>query len=395
MPPRRTSPRRSMTRPTAPFTTYERDVDDVDPMPAGPGGVLAAAAPWLALGALVIAVAALAVVLLGRGNSLDACRRAAWAAVPATGDLPTGWTLSSTDLNANGMTVSIAGPTSPDNSTDQPIVYASVTCYGDVAQTAMSQYRSAAQTAGATVTTRGLGDDAYDVKSKSSGSVTTLFRVGGLIGQVANAGSTDPADLATITEAVASAMGDATAAGTGGGAAAASNGAPTDSGSQPAGSPNAGGSQTPSAPELEAHLPTDIAGTPLTVQSGLATDGLGGDPASQALAASLPRIGIKLADLQVARAFDESQALDLDLFGFRLVNTADMAKLRTAIIDTWLSGNAPGVKQSSATLGGKTFTKIDFGLGGRTDYVYRGKDYLIVIETGDASVANEVASSLK
>lgn len=394
MPTRRTSPRRSMTRPTVPFTTYERDVDDLDPAPAGSGGALARAAPWLALGALAIALAALAAVFLGRGNSLDPCRRAAWAAVPATSDLPTGWNLSSTDLNANGMTVSIAGPTSPDNSTDQPIVYASVTCYGDVAQTAMSQYRSAAQTAGATVTTRGLGDDAYDVKSKSSGSVTTLFRVGGLIGQVANAGSTDPADLATITEAVASAMGDATAAGSGG-AAAASNGAPTGSGGQPGGSPEVGASQAPGAPELEAHLPTDIAGTQLTVQSGTAADGLGGDPASQALAASLPRLGIKLTDLQVAHAFDESQTLDLDLFGFRLAAGGDVAKLRTAIINTWLSGAVPGVKQSSVTLGGKTFTKIDFGLGGRTDYVYRGKDYLIVIETGDAGVATEVASSLK
>jgi len=394
MPTRRTSPRRSMTRPTVPFTTYERDVDDRDPMPPGSGGVLATAAPWLALGAVVIAVAALAVVLLGRSNSLDACRRAAWAAVPATGDLPTGWTLSSTDLNANGMTVSIAGPTPADSSSNQPIIYASVTCYGDVAETAMSQYRTAAKAAGATVTSR--GGDAYDVdNSKTTGSVTTLFRVGGLIGQIANAGSTDAADLATITDAVASAMGDATAAGTGGGAAAASNGAPTDSGSQPAGSSDVGGSEAPTAPELEAHLPTDIAGTPLTVQSGSATDGLGGDPASQALAASLPRIGIKLADLQVARAYDESQTLDLDLFGFRLVKAGDIAKLRTAIIDTWLSGNVPGVKQSSVTLGGRTFTKIDFGLGGRTDYVYRGNDYLIVIETGDATIASEVASSLK
>jgi len=52
------------------------------------------------------------------------------------------------------------------------------------------------------------GGDAYDVTSPATGSKTTLFRVGQLIGQIADAGSASPADLQTITRAVATAMGD-------------------------------------------------------------------------------------------------------------------------------------------------------------------------------------------
>jgi hypothetical protein len=392
MPTRRTSPRRSATRPTVPLGPYEAD-DEFE----GPGR-LAIATPWLAVGAAVIAIAALAVTLLGRSGGaadLDACRRAAWAAVPAATDLPDGWTLSTSDLNANGMTVSILGQPSTDGSTNQPVVYASVTCYGDVATTALSQYRAAAKAAGATVTDRGLGGDAYDVDNPSTGSVTTLFRVGGLIGQIADAGSAKPSELATITSAVASAMGDRTAAGTSGGQANASGAVGSDEPSpEPAGSDGALPSESAAAPELEALLPTEAGGTTLTIQSATAADGLGSDPTSRAFAAAIPAIGAKLADLQIAQAFDETQTVDINIFGFRLVG-GDGTKLRGAVIDTWLSGGGAGVKQSEVKLAGKTFTKVDYGDGGAIDYVYSGADYVIVIETSDAAIATEVAGQLK
>jgi hypothetical protein len=391
MPTRRTSPRRSATRPTVPLAQYEADDEFEEP------SRLAAATPWLALGAAVVAIAALAVTLLGRGGGgdLDACRRAAWAAVPATSDLPDGWTLSTTDLNANGMTVSILGQASTDGSTNQPVVYASVTCYGDVATTALSQYRVAAQAAGATVTDRGLGGDAYDVDNPSTGSVTTLFRVGGLIGQIADAGSAKPSELATITSAVASAMGDRTAAGTGGGQANASGAVGSDEPSpEPASSNDAGASEAPAAPELEALMPASAGGTPLTIQSARAADGLGSDPTSRAFAAAIPTIGGKLADLQLAQAFDETQAVDINIFGFRLPGVAG-TKLRGAVVDTWLSAGATGVKRSNVRLAGKTLTKVDYGDGGAIDYVYSGADFVIVIETSDPAIATEVAGQLK
>jgi len=390
MPPRRTSPRRSATRPSVPLAQYDSDDSYDEP------GRLAAAAPWLAIGAVVLAGVALAMTFLGRGggSNLDACRKAAWAAVPSSNDLPDGWTLSATDLNANGMTVSVLGTPTTDGTSNPPVVYASVTCYGDVAATAMSQYRDAAKEAGATVTDRGLGGDAYDVDNPSSGSVTTLFRVGGLIGQIADAGSASPTELATITSAVAAAMGDRSAAGTSGGQANAS-GAPAsgEPSLEPSGSDDAGASELPTAPELEAHMPTDAGGTPLTVVSGIATDFLPHDPSGGALIAALRQDGIGAADLQVAQAYDDSQSVDLSVFGFR-VTKGDVAKLRAAVVNSWLSGSAPGVKQTSVKLGTKTFTKIDYGTD-NFDWVYTGTDYVIVIETSDATLATEVAGSVE
>src|SRR3954471_18262947 len=188
MPPRRTTRRRPMTRPTV---AYERLADDDGDGDEPGSSRLVAAAPWIAVLALVAAVAAIALGFLNRGTDLSACRSAAWAAIPDAHDLPTNWTLGSTDLNANGLTVSVLGPASADGTTQQPVTYASVTCYGDVAARAMQQNRDAARAAGATVVDRGAGGDAYDVVSRSSGSVTTLFRVGSLIGQVADAGTSD------------------------------------------------------------------------------------------------------------------------------------------------------------------------------------------------------------
>jgi hypothetical protein len=313
--------------------------------------------------------------------------------MPAAGDLPNGWIVNSTDLNANGMTVSIGGPQPADSSTTQPVVYASVTCYGSVASTAMSQYSDAAKAAGATVTDRGQGGDAYDVDNASTGSVTTLFRVGGLIGQIADAGSAAPAELAQITSAVATAMGDKTAAGTGSGGAN-----PSDAGASNLPNPGPSGSDSANAsaqaaPELEAHMPTSVGGTTLTVQSSTAADALT-DPTSRALTAALRSLGANSTNLQVAQAFDETSTIDLSVIGFRLAN-GDGAKLKAAIIQTWLSAGAPGVKQTEVTLGGKKLTKIDYGDQGTVEYVYGGSDYVIVLDTADPNIATEAATALK
>jgi hypothetical protein len=390
MPTRRTSPRRSATRPSLPLAQYEAD-DEFE----GPGR-LAAAAPWLAIGAVVVAIAALAATLLGRGggSDLDACRRAAWGSVPATSDLPAGWSLSTTDLNANGMTVSILGQTPTDGTSSPPVVYASVTCYGDVAGTALSEYRVAAKAAGASVTDRGLGGNAYDVDNKSTGSVTTLFRVGGLIGQIADAGSATPDELATITSAIAAAMGDRTAAGTNAGQANASGSVGSAEPSLEPGSSGEVSPSAPAAPDLEALLPTEIAGSTLTIQSTTAADGMGTDPTSRAFAAVIPSLGAKLADLEIAQAYDPEQTVDLNIFAFRLPGR-DGTKLKGAVIDTWLSAGAAGVKKSDVKLAGKMFTKVDYGDGGAIDYIYNGIDYVIVVETSDPDIATEVASKLK
>ena len=385
MPPRRTSPRRATTRPTVAGQPVEDE-------PSGPSA-FAAAAPWIALLALVAAVAAFAFVFLNRGTDLSACRSAAWGAVPDTADLPGGWQLGSTDLNANGMTLSILGQPSTDGSTAQPAVYASVTCYGDVAATAMSQNKTAAKAAGSSVVNRVAGGDAYDVTSPATGSTTTLFRVGQLIGQIADAGSASPADLQTITRAVATAMGDQDAAGTAG------QPQPSDAaqGSLGPGSSVDLGSAEPSAvaPELEADLPTTIQDTPLSPFSTTGDQVLQNFPAARALAARVQSLGAKLTDFQVAQAApDPNSGLDITVTGFRLPGLAT-DKLKASVLEAWLGANQPGVKTSTIKLSGKTLTKVDYGTGGPIDYVYTAPDHVIVIDTADPDAAAEAASQIK
>lgn len=402
MPTRRTSPRRTATRPSGlvdrPIgATHDDEVDE-------PGaGLLADAAPWLALLAIVLAAAALGYVVFGRGGGdLTACRTEAWSAIPKEADLPDGWDLGSTDLNANGMTISLLGPAQPDDTTNRPVVYASVTCYGDAAAAALEQHRAAANDAGATVTSRSANGDAYDVDN-GAGSRTTLFRVGDLVGQIADGGTASAADLAAITAAVATAMGDRTAAGV------AVPGPTDDAGAslEPLGSDDVGAvepSGSPFAPELEALLPrsipdsTSTASPPvpisLSVVSGSASDAFGDDPSSRAFAARIRALGSTFDQLQVAQAFDESGTIDLLINAFRLPN-ADPAKLRAVILETWLSSDAEGVMTTTVTLGGKNLTKVDYGDGQTIEYVYAVEDAVVVIDTSDIEVATQVAAQLK
>lgn len=389
MPTRRTSPRRSITRPTVldrRSAGADGDVDDDDQ-----SGGLSSAAPWLALLALALAGAALGWALLGRaGGDLTACRSAAWAAIPRTDDLPAGWRLGSSDLNANGITVSLVGPAAADGSTGEPVVYASITCYGDGAATAMDENRDAAKAAGATIVERSAAADAYDVDNPSTGSLTTLVRHGGLIGQVAGDGTAAPGDLDAITLAVAAAMGDRAAAGAPG---TAPSRAPEPSDplvAPPSDEPVA----SAFAPELEAAIPKSVGDVPLTVQSASADTVFRDDPGSRALGAQIRSLGATLAELQLAEAFDESGTLDLSIIAFRLPKV-DVAKLRAAILETWLSADAAGVTSADVTLGGKKLTKVDYGDEGSPAYVYAREDYVIVITTADEAVATEVAKALE
>jgi hypothetical protein len=372
-----------MTRPTVPIDEFAEDPP--------PPGRLVALTPWLAILALAAAGLALAFTFLGRGGDLASCRKSAWTAIPDTHDLPTGWNLGSTDMNANGMTISITGPATGDDSAAPPVVYASITCYGDVASTALAQNRAAAEMADATVTLRTGGSDAYDIDNPSAG-VTTVFRVGPLVGQVADAGSASEGDRSAIVLAVAIAMGDKAAAGT-----AAVQPSDAAAGSQ---DPNASGAEPTEpaassvAPELEAKLPTEVAGATLSVDSATADVFLGSFPNSAALATRIRALGAAMTDVQVAEAFDPNGTIDLNLYAFRLPGK-DVAKLRAAIIETWLSANQTGVTKTDVTLAGKKLTRIDYGADIPTQYVYTGTDYVITIETSDTAIATEVAGKIK
>lgn len=403
MPTRRTSPRRLATRPTGvPERGFQPD-DDFDD--DGPRGFLDGAGSWLALIAIVLAAGAIGFAVFGRssGEDLTACRSAAWGAIPAKSDLPKTWAIGSTDLSANGMTISLLGTPAAD-ATDQPVVVVSVTCYGSAAATALDQNRKAAVAARATLAPRDAANDAYDVVNQSTGSTTTFFRVGDLVAQVADSGTVDQADREAITTALAIAMGG-TDRSAGVGVAR-----PTDAAAaseDPLGSEDPGvvdPSSAPFAPDLEAILPTAIVDNTstasprptiaLTTQSASATDVFGGDPNARALAARIRTLGGTLDKLQIAQAFDDTGALDLSIIAFRLPD-ADLAKLRSAVIDTWLSAGADGVKKTTITLGGKSLTEVDYGDGQTIEYVYAKADYVIVIDTSDLDVATQAAAQLK
>lgn len=394
MPSRRSAPRRPSTRPTdaAIGTVYE----DEEP------SRLASLAPYLAIVGVVLAAVALVVAVTGRAPDVTACRTAAWSAVPDARSLPSGWTITSTDLNANGITTSIVGPTADDGSGNQPVVYASVTCYGDGAATALARSRDAADTAGAKTSNRdGLGDEAYTTDDSATGTSSTFIRVGGLVSQIAAAGTIASADLDRITSAVLASMGGRAVAG--GPTSPAGSGVPSDSGLDASASPSDAGSEEPNAspsasisiaPELEAHFPTTVNDTTLTIQSLTGSDILGTDPNSRALTAAIRSLGKETTDLQVVQAWDDTQATDLFLFGFRLVGITG-ADLEAVILDTWLSADAAGVTKTQVKLGGKTLTRVDFGDEGTVDYVYRGSDYVLVIDTADEALATAAAAGVR
>ena len=369
-----------------------------------PRGILESAGPWLALLAIVLAAGAIGFVVLGRssGDDLTACRTAAWGSIPSTRDLPKTWSIGSTDLSANGMTISLLGP-APADATNQPVVVVSVTCYGSAAEAALDQNRKAAAAARATLAPRDAAGDAYDVVNKATGSTTTFFRIGDLVAQVADSGTVGQDDREAITKALAIAMGNGDAAGVG-----APRSTDDASPSQDPLASDGPGAVDPSSPpfaaDLEALLPKAIVDNtstaspkpsiPLTTQSASATDVFGGDPNARALAARIRPLGGTLDQLQIGQAFDESGALDVSIIAFRLPK-ADLERLRSAVLDTWLSASSEGVKKTTVTLGGKSVTKVDYGDGSTIEYVYAKDDYVIVIDTSDLDVATQVAAQLK
>ena len=169
-----------------------------------------------------------------------------------------------------------------------------------------------------------------------------------------------------------------------GGAAAAASAAPSAA---------ASAAPSPAAPVLEAEMPHAVNGTTLTVQSATDATSLGSTPSNRALDAAMTSLGKTPADLEVADAADASGALALSVLGFR-VPGVDPAKLRTVVLDAWLSINTPGVTSSTVTLAGTPATLVAYGDSGPSEYVLVHGDSVLVIETADQSLAASVVTAL-
>jgi hypothetical protein len=157
--------------------------------------------------------------------------------------------------------------------------------------------------------------------------------------------------------------------------------------SAPSAAPN------PAAPVLEAELPRAVNGTTLTLQSATDAATLGNAPSARALSAAVTSLGRKPSDLEIAAAYDPSGALAASILGFRMPGL-DPARLRTAILDAWLSINTPGVTSSSVGLSGTPSTRVSYGDSGPSEYVLVRGDSVFVVETADQTLAAGLVAAM-
>lgn len=153
-------------------------------------------------------------------------------------------------------------------------------------------------------------------------------------------------------------------------------------------------SPTPAAPILEAEMPRAVNGTTLTTQSATDPSSLGNGPNSRALGAAMTSLGKTPADLEIAVAYDATQSLAMSVLGFRVAGI-DPAKLRSVVLDAWLSANSSGVTSSSVSLSGTPSTKVSYGDGGPDEYAFVKGDSLFLVETADESLAAAVVATMK
>jgi hypothetical protein len=144
---------------------------------------------------------------------------------------------------------------------------------------------------------------------------------------------------------------------------------------------------------LEAEMPHAVNGTTLTMESAKGATSLGGSPNSRALNAGVTSLGKKPGDLEIADAFDASGSLALSILGFRLPGI-DPAKLRSVVLDAWLSVKSSGVTSSSVSLSGTPSTKVSYGDGGPDQYVFVYRDSVFLVVTADQSLAASAVAAM-
>ncbi len=379
----------------------------------------------LSVAATLVAVGALAVALT-RGTGAEqaaqadpnACRTVTWDALPDAAALPPGWSIASSRFLVDTVTTSLVGP-APSAPAQAPAAFVSVTCYGNDAALALARDHEAALGAGATdVSFPKLGDETVAITSTRTGGTTVYVRRGSLVADITASTSGDPAALQAVAEAVDAAMIRALSASPGPSAVgvgpsatpptvappvkSAAASPPASPGSSASGGPAPVSSSSPSAsaaaashvsPDLEALLPHSVGGTTLSSQSVLGSTALRSDATSQALIASLKKLGKTPADLEIAEAYDAAGKLPMRLFGFRVKGVAG-SDIAAAIVDSWMAATAGSPVRSDVTIGGQKLTKVAYAQGG-ADYVYATGDTVFDIETTDETLVSKVLALLK
>ncbi|HEU4573063.1 MAG TPA: hypothetical protein VFR93_10285 [Candidatus Limnocylindrales bacterium] len=368
--------------------------------PTGDGRSTARSRRRLALAGLAFGIAgfvlgavALGMVLAGGGGS-DRCRQAAWSALPGPGALPTGWKMSGSGIYVDSVGTTLTGPAPSASDQPAPAIFVSVGCYGPDAHEGVLRSHVVALADGATdIAFPRLGDESFATHDAASGEYSVTFRRGSLVATLAAPETTEVDALSAAATAVDSAM----AAGPTSAGALPTGSLPGPSAAAstaPSGGPGASASGTPHvAPDLEKLLPSSVAGATLVRSSFHASDVLGNDPSSQALATALAALGKKTADLQIAEAYDPAHASDWYVDAFRLPGVGG-PKLAPAILTGWLGAGSSGTKSSSSTIGGKKVTHLDRGTGTPGDWVYVRNDVVFDVAASDVATATRILATL-
>jgi hypothetical protein len=350
----------------------------------------------LATIALVVAVVALGFAAWRMLVPADAdCQQQAWDVTPAAEDLPSGWVASASQYDIDRKTMSFLGPTPQDETSSQAVIYATVTCFRSGAEDGVTRSRAAAEEAGQSVADReDLGEQAYSAVD-DSGAAFLQMRSGKIVVYLAASGD------ASATEVDELASGFDKALGGDGGTIAPSADASTDdqTGASPAPgeSPVPGESlaaESPAAPELVAIMPTKVGSISMASDSATGGTFLSDDQGSRAIQAALRAAGKTPDDLRVAQAYDEAGVADLSVMAVT-VDGLPAEQTRDIVLENWLAATGDGVKKDTVTLGGKTWTRVDYGDGGTLDYVLTDGKNVIVITTADAALAEQAAAALR
>jgi hypothetical protein len=136
------------------------------------------------------------------------------------------------------------------------------------------------------------------------------------------------------------------------------------------------------APELEALLPTTVAGVDMAVDSVTGEGALSENEWSQSILTFLDDKKKTPADLLVAQSYDPTYELAVSVAAFS-VSDVKGAELRDALIAAW-KAQAPDLTTTSETIAGKNVARSDDA----GTYWYQHGDVVFVIETTDPELAS-------
>ncbi len=146
-------------------------------------------------------------------------------------------------------------------------------------------------------------------------------------------------------------------------------------------------------PDLEALLPAEFDGTPLDVQSFSGEEFIFDDPWGTSMTAFLTSIGKTPADLQIGQASDPDAVLDLDvILAFRIAGVEPEA-LRDAVINGWRE-EFPALTTSTVTIADKAVTSGLFEEETPPSLWYVHDGIVFEVESGDQELAARVIAAL-